>query len=353
MQCTECETIDDYFFATTKFWFFGALEGTTEKLSSLATETELDFTVHSPKIITINVPRSSLDAFLVNLPGTLEGPELGETKVITTSVEQDTITPEDVNRVALVDVLVHRYKGVWLIEALEKNSYESWYQPIVHAENDTNVFAHEALFRLRDDTGGIIPPHAVFTEAEHAGLLFPLDLAARRSAVTCASEANLKGKIFINFNPSAIYDPAYCLRTTQRAIYELGYKPEDIIFEVTETHQAKDINHLKGIIAFYRQAGFGVALDDIGSGWSGLNLLDKLRPDYIKIDMDLIHGIEQDIFKETIVKYLIQIAHTLGIKVIAEGIETYKEAATVKELGADYLQGFFYGKPQSLTPIHK
>jgi EAL domain-containing protein (putative c-di-GMP-specific phosphodiesterase class I) len=68
----------------------------------------------------------------------------------------------------------------------------------------------------------------------------------------------------------------------------VGLKPENIVFEITETHSIKDLSFVKGILAFYRDAGFEIALDDIGSGYSGLNLLHQLMPDYIKIDMELI-----------------------------------------------------------------
>jgi EAL domain-containing protein (putative c-di-GMP-specific phosphodiesterase class I) len=135
------------------------------------------------------------------------------------------------------------------------------------------------------------------------------------------------------------------LRATAASINEIGMKPEDIVFEVTETHKAHDLNHLKGILAFYRTAGFQVALDDIGSGWSGLNLMQKLRPDYVKIDMELVRDIDLDSYKQNIVTNLIRIARTNEIKVIAEGIETKEEAQWLIKEKADYLQGYLFGRP--------
>ena len=105
------------------------------------------------------------------------------------------------------------------------------------------------------------------------------------------------------------------------------------MFEVTETHQARDINHLKGILAFYRSCGFGVALDDIGSGWSSLNMMAQLRPDYIKIDMDLVRNIHINRHKQNIVSHLIQLAHDNGVEVIAEGIESEAEAECSEKYG--------------------
>ncbi|MFN6972114.1 MAG: EAL domain-containing protein, partial [Rheinheimera sp.] len=201
------------------------------------------------------------------------------------------------------------------------------------------------LFRMRDDSGSIVPPHLAFMLAEQADLLFSLDLVARRAAVEYFAAARLKGKLFINFNPSSIYDPSYCLRSTAAAIYELGLKPADVVFEVTETHQTNDLNHLKGILAFYRNAGFKVAMDDIGSGWSGLNLLQKIRPDYVKIDMELVRDIHEDVFKQNIVSSLISIAKKSSITIIAEGIETEQEASWLIDNKVDLLQGYLFGKP--------
>ena len=93
---------------------------------------------------------------------------------------------------------------------------------------------------------------------------------------------------------------------------------------------------MRGILNFYRNAGFGVALDDIGSGWSGLNMLYKYRPDYVKIDMDL----DAEPYKQTIVKHVVQIAKDNNIKVIAEGIETQGEFEILKSYNTDFYQGF-------------
>lgn len=138
-------------------------------------------------------------------------------------------------------------------------------------------------------------------------------------------------------------------RSTASAISELGFQPQDIVFEVTETHQARDMNHLKGILAFYRSCGFGVALDDIGSGWSSLNMLAQLRPDYIKVDMELVRHIDTNQHKRSIVSHLIQLAHENGIEVIAEGVESRAEAQMLRDIGADYLQGYYFAKPAALS----
>ncbi|MDC8829801.1 EAL domain-containing protein [Alteromonas gilva] len=307
--------------------------------------------VTSSHCVRVKVALSDIKSFLTQLNGCLDGPEFGQAKVTTTD-EDSLSSMAAIGRMTTAEILTRRFQAKWLVDAIQKHRYESWFQPIVHASGDLDspsVFAHESLFRIFDESETMIPPAFAFSLAEQGELLFALDLTARRSAVEYFSRARLDGKVFINFNPSSIYDPAYCLRATASAIYDLGLKPSDVVFEIVETHKASDMNHLKGILSFYRNSGFGVAIDDIGSGWSGLNLLEQLRPDYIKIDMELITGIDRNPYKQNIVEHLIEIARHNRIKVIAEGIETRQEATLLQALGADYLQGYYFAKPKPFS----
>jgi EAL domain-containing protein (putative c-di-GMP-specific phosphodiesterase class I) len=98
-------------------------------------------------------------------------------------------------------------------------------------------------------------------------------------------------------------------------------------------------------LRFYRDAGFRVALDDVGAGYSSLNLLHQLRPDFVKLDMDLIRGVDGDPYKALIAGKIIEIATALGIETIAEGIETPGELEWAQTNGATYAQGFGIARP--------
>ena len=348
MWCAECESIDEYFYSNTYFWLFLPTSEAINKVTKMAEYAKYPLESVEHRCLRVQVEQSQTGNFLNQLNGCLDGPEFGGTKV-TTSAQPSQLNIEEKSRMTTAEVLTRRYQAQWLAEAMNKHTYESWFQPIVRAGSgvaDPSIFAHESLFRIFDAHDSLIPSGFAFSLAEQSNLLFALDLTARRSAVEYFSRAKLKGKVFINFNPSSIYDPAYCLRATASAINELGLKPADVVFEIVETHRANDMNHLKGILSFYRSSGFGVALDDIGSGWSGLNLLEQLRPDYVKIDMELISGIDENAYKQNIVKHLIQIARKNRTEVIAEGIKTEAEAEMLTELGADYLQGYYFAKPK-------
>ncbi len=348
MRCLDCETVKNHIFDETCFWMYLPTEDSHARACRLMTEQGYAHAPVGRLGLRARVLRGQVSDFLTIFFGGMNGPELANTNMVTT--EGETLEPEDLGRVITADVFINRYHSQWIIEAMAAERFEAWIQPIVHASKQdvSHPFGHEALFRMRDGDGKIIPPGHVFSVAGKSDLLFSLDLAARRKAVETAAAAKLRGKLFINFNPSSVYDPAYCLRTTASAIAEAGLKPEDVVFELTETHMARDKAHLKGILAFYRNSGFGVALDDIGSGWSGLNLLHELRPDYVKLDMDLVRDVDSDSFKQVIVRNLLGIARGNGILTIAEGIETAAEADFLRAAGADYLQGYHFAHP---TPV--
>jgi EAL domain-containing protein (putative c-di-GMP-specific phosphodiesterase class I) len=103
------------------------------------------------------------------------------------------------------------------------------------------------------------------------------------------------------------------------------------------------------MLATHRDAGFRVALDDVGAGYSGLNLVHQLRPDFIKLDMELIHGVTEDPYKALITTKTLEIAAALGIESIAEGVETDEELAWVRDNGATYAQGYGIARPTRPT----
>lgn len=218
------------------------------------------------------------------------------------------------------------------------------FQPIVYSRAPESVFAFECLARGQRADGSLIPPKTIYRDAQAAGLLFPLDRAARLAAIRQAVQHCLTGRLFINFNPSSIYDPATCLRSTVEAIIEAGLPPGRVTFEIVESERA-DPNHLASIVRYYRSAGFRVALDDLGAGYSSLNLLHALKPDYVKLDRELTTGVDLDPYKACIAAPLLSMARDLGIETVAEGVETPGELAWLQEHDVDYVQGFLLCRP--------
>ncbi|WP_051321637.1 EAL domain-containing protein [Chrysiogenes arsenatis] len=236
---------------------------------------------------------------------------------------------------------------------LSEGRLTTHFQPIVSLQShNTQIYAYECLARGNDSSGAPLRPDRMFDIARHSDLIFYLDREARASALRHAAHHAIGEKLFINFIPTTIYNPEHCLRDTFRWVQELGLKPQDIVFEVVETEQVQDVEHLKNVLAHYKEHGYSVALDDFGSGYSSLRLLAALQPDYVKIDMDIVRDIHCNSLKQAILKAVMQMTTDQGITVLAEGIETEEEHAYCVAQGVDLAQGYFYAKP-SAVPLKR
>ena len=348
MTCHECETLPFVTFTDNLLIIrLPTRHSATKLLGVVRTLGVAPSRMDDPLCHRFHLPDATLLDLMLALSETLTGEELTHARCVILPANQEPGISELLAAVSLRQMIAS-IRGRWLNLLLQEDRYFSMLQPIYAA--DGAPFGYEALFRGRSEEGGILAPHALFSVAEEAGLLFALDLKARQSAIsTMARRPKDNAHLFVNFNPSSIYDPDFCLRTTRDLVSRVGLTPENIVFEVTETTRAHDENHLRAILDYYRAAGFQVALDDIGAGFSGLNLLQLLQPDFMKIDMALIRDIDSDAYKQSIVRHLIGIAHDCGAKVVAEGIETGAELDWVRDAGADLVQGYLLGRPAAVA----
>ncbi|HID66079.1 MAG TPA: EAL domain-containing protein, partial [Aquificaceae bacterium] len=150
--------------------------------------------------------------------------------------------------------------------------------------------------------------------------------------------------LFINFHPRFLKDPLKILGDFLSTLYTHDIKPSQIVVEITE-YEKLNVFAVKNLISFLKSEDVKVALDDVGSGYSGLFYLSELNPDIIKIDMELIRDIHKHNLKKVIVNHLIRLAHDSGILVVSEGVETKEELETVIYMGTDLVQGFIFSKP--------
>ena len=216
------------------------------------------------------------------------------------------------------------------------------FQPILNLAT-ARVWGYEALVRgsngepagavlsqVNDETRYRFDQAARVKAIELAGSLFPVDEDVRLS---------------INFMPNAVYEPNACIRASLEAARRVGFSHRRIMFEFTENERFRDIEHLKRIVAAYRKQGFMTALDDFGAGFAGLSLLANFQPDLIKIDMDVLRDIDSDERRRGIVTGIVAIGRSLGISLLAEGIETREQLERMRDLGCRFGQGFFLGRP--------
>lgn len=231
-----------------------------------------------------------------------------------------------------------------LVEILKNRRIETWFQPVFRSGSH-QLWGYECLMRARDAEGSVINPGTLLDWARQEHLIFMLDRICRETHITNAAALPKDSSILINFLPTAIYEPSFCLRTTHAAVKAAGIDRQRVIFEVVESEQITDTDHLPNILSYYRKAGFKTALDDVGSGYAGLSLLADLSPDLIKIDRELVQRAAESKMHRIICNALVQIARQSGKLCLAEGIETKKEYEIMRSIGIDLVQGFYFAKP--------
>ncbi|MFZ5973915.1 MAG: GGDEF domain-containing protein [Bacillota bacterium] len=225
---------------------------------------------------------------------------------------------------------------------LHENVY-TVFQPIVSLEDGT-VLGHEALSR---GPRGIESPDTLFRLARECNKLWELECLCRRKALQNAQKLQLQGSIFLNVSPDIINNPKFKAGFTKETLSRYGIDPEKVIIEITEKSALDDFSDYKKTINHYKEQGYKIAIDDAGSGYSGLKLIADIRPHYVKLDMDIIRNVDKDKFKLALVKSFRDFCGATDIKLVAEGIETSEELETLIEIGVNYAQGYFIQRPNT------
>ncbi len=218
-------------------------------------------------------------------------------------------------------------------------AFEFAYQPIVDLRK-REIRGHEAL--VRGPTGE--SAHSVLSQVNHDNR-YRFDQLCRVKAIKTAARLDLQGYLSINFMPNAVYEPAACIRTTILAADECGFPIERIMFEVTEGEIIAERKHLITILREYQRFGFRTAIDDFGAGYAGLTLLADFQPDIVKLDMELLRGIDRHPVKQKIVAAVVELGKQLDVTILAEGVETKPERDFLAGLGITLMQGYLFAKP--------
>ena len=228
----------------------------------------------------------------------------------------------------------------------ELNAFRSVYQPIVSLRpgDGDAVIGYEALLRATGPAGPVFPDQ-LFAAAAEAGWLHVLDRIGRTSAIRGAAGWLGDKLLFVNFVPTTIYRPEVCLATTTQAAEKAGVRLDQLVFEVTEGEHVSDVDQLSNVFDYYRRGGAMVAIDDLGAGYSSLNMLVRLQPDVVKLDKDIVQALP-GVLSKAVVAAVVSMTHSYGGRVVAECIETAEQAETARELGVDLGQGWFFGRPE-------
>ena len=315
-------------------------------------------------ILTIRVEAGGLSPLLSEILDRMAFPEQRDTRA---HFQPDGHLPQvnDLFETEALPDFAARVRSVWLIRLLREKRFYSVFQPILPCHSPPSasdaaaategriIFAYECLLRGKGADGGIVSPTPMLDMARSAGLLFHLDLAARRSAILGIAKHGItrQHKVFINFTPNAIYTPRTCLDSTLRLIDEMGISRAQVVFEIIESERLPEMAHMQRLVGFFREEGFGVALDDVGAGFSSLSVLAALRPDYVKMDRSLVRDVDKNAGNSLVAGKLLEMVSDLGLYSIVEGIETKEEFAWARAHGADFVQGFLFAHPATPPPL--
>lgn len=222
------------------------------------------------------------------------------------------------------------------------------FQPIV-ALDGGRIIGYEALIRGPEGSH-LHSPVQLFDAARNTHQLAALEYACREASCEAFVRQCLPGKLFLNMSPLSFTDRHYREGVTREILARVGLAPERVVFELTERQPLDEFVSLRAATDHFRHQGFAVALDDLGAGYAGLRVWSELNPDYVKIDRHFISDIDRDPVKREFVRAMLEIAHRLGNRVIAEGIEREEELRTLVALGVEFVQGFLLLRPCAHPP---
>lgn len=253
----------------------------------------------------------------------------------------------DMNEAATRTLLIQQV----LHEALDKHYFSLRFQPKFYGR-DGALAGAEALLRLNHPTLGLLSPAEFISIAERNGQIVPIGYWVVREAcrqIRRWQAAGLKAtKIAINLSPRQLAQPDL-LATIKDIVQSERTSPERVMFEITETAAMHDVRRTAEMVQAFQKIGFEVAIDDFGTGYSSLAYLQRFRVRQLKIDRFFVDGLDaHDDEGTAIVSAIIELAHSLGMNVVAEGVETASQREKLEALRCDQLQGFLLGEP--LTP---
>jgi diguanylate cyclase (GGDEF)-like protein len=219
------------------------------------------------------------------------------------------------------------------------------FQPIVNIHTGT-TFGFEALLRGYEEAGFSSIHHLLDTAYEDKAL-YALDLSLREKAINGFIDIGLihSTRLFYNIDNRVLQMPDYLPGNTQRILSQVGLNPGVIYFELSEKYELSCCKETIDILQQYRKQNYHLVLDDFGTGYSGLKSIYDSHPDIIKIDRFFIADIDSDNKKRVFVANIVDMAHYMGIRIIAEGVESVREFFVCREIGCDYIQGFLIQKP--------
>lgn len=229
------------------------------------------------------------------------------------------------------------------------SGFEMFFQPIMRTADDSMPYSAEALLRYRMENGKNVSPVEFIPILEETGLIIPVGKWVMNQAMSfCKKRQGQYPDFKVNINVSYVQvlkspfisEFFYLLR-------EYGLSPSSIVIELTESGQIDDSPQIHKVWEHLRSRGVNIALDDFGTGYSNLLYISDMSPNIVKLDRGFTLKAMSNPFESQLMENTIQLVHSIGLKVCVEGVETEEELERIYGIGADYIQGYYYGKPCS------
>lgn len=228
---------------------------------------------------------------------------------------------------------------------IDKAEITTVFQPIISLRS-SEVYGYEALSRGPENSS-MENPEILFNLSEKYGRIWELEYLCRWKALEKAKCLAEDKKIFLNVSPHIMHDIKFRQGFTREYLNKFKINPDKIIFEITERQAISNVPDFINTVQNYKSQNYQIAIDDVGAGFSGLNLISGVYPHFIKLDMNLIRNIDKDFVKQAMVKSMCEFGQLTNTYLIAEGIETEAELLKLIEMGVHYGQGYFIQKPSS------
>lgn len=218
------------------------------------------------------------------------------------------------------------------------------FHPIVRLA-DEEIIGHEALTR---PPGGLSfdSVEELFAFAESTEMLLDFERLCRRTAIASAADLARPGLLFLNASPGAVEDPEWAGTAMESALAQSGFKPKDVVIEITERVAITRLDTFQRALRTFKDRGYQVAVDDMGAGYSSLQSLASIQPDFLKFDVSLVRDIDRSSIKRSLLDSLRQLATKIDARVIAEGVERVEEMATLLDLGIELAQGYHFHREE-------
>jgi diguanylate cyclase (GGDEF)-like protein len=229
-------------------------------------------------------------------------------------------------------------------EAIARDQFEAWFQPIQNIDNGT-IVGYEALARWRHPTLGLIAPDRFIPVAEQNGAIVEIGQAILGKACRAAAQWDTRLTVAVNLSPGQFRRPQLLVEAIRDTLARTRLVPSRLFIEITESLLLEDTPRTRAAINELSELGVHFTLDDFGAGYSSLSYIQDYPFSRIKIDKKFVHQIDQDNVSSAIIASVGVLAERIHVEIVAEGVETRAQQAALRGLGVHFAQGYLYGRP--------